>query len=342
MKEVGRDEEALISYSKVIELKPDYAESYNNLGIVLKNLKRYDQAISNYKKAIKLRPSYPEAHYNLGNTYAQLGKYKQAVAYLSLESYEDSEAKILECLYKDRNYSAFNQRLESLAQLNDIDILVAALSAFAAHQLKQEDPYPFCKNPIDFFHVGHLSNHTVDVDSFVNDVILEAEQMHSVWEPANKTTILGFQTAAAIFKKGEHCSALEKMIMEEVKSYYSRFSKEGCTFIRSWPIKYDLKGWYVRLVKNGYQKSHIHPAAWMSGVVYLKTVGSADSDKGAIELGLHGYNLPIIDNNFPRTIHRPQIGDIVLFPSSLFHRTIPFQEDTDRCVIAFDLTPVRN
>ena len=80
----------------------------------------------------------------------------------------------------------------------------------------------------------------------------------------------------------------------------------------------------------------------MSGVVYLKTVGSADSDKGAIELGLHGYNLPIIDDSFPRIIHRPQIGDIVLFPSSLFHRTIPFEEDTERCVIAFDLTPVRN
>ena len=34
---------------------------------------------------------------------------------------------------------------------------------------------------------------------------------------------------------------------------------------------------------------------------------------------------------------RPKMGDIILFPSSLFHRTIPFNMDAERCVIAFDL-----
>ena len=82
------------------------------------------------------------------------------------------------------------------------------------------------------------------------------------------------------------------------------------------------------------------PNKLLSGVVYLKTVDSPDSDQGAIEFGLHGYDIPIIDENYPTTIHRPKRGDIVLFPSSLFHRTIPFKQDVDRCVIAFDLKPV--
>ena len=43
--------------------------------------------------------------------------------------------------------------------------------------------------------------------------------------------------------------------------------------------------------------------------------------------------------NLPNLIHKPKIFDIALFPSSLFHRTIPFSSQEDRQVIAFDLVP---
>jgi len=33
------------------------------------------------------------------------------------------------------------------------------------------------------------------------------------------------------------------------------------------------------------------------------------------------------------------VGDIVLFPSSLFHRTIPFNAKEERICVAFDLKP---
>ena len=112
-----------------------------------------------------------------------------------------------------------------------------------------------------------------------------------------------------------------------------------CLFIKSWPLSYSLSGWYVRLLKGGHQGSHIHPSGWLSGVVYLKTVNDTNSPEGALELSLHGYSLPIIDNVHPKKLFKPKQGDIVFFPSSLFHRTIPFREDTERCVIAFDLYP---
>jgi hypothetical protein len=43
--------------------------------------------------------------------------------------------------------------------------------------------------------------------------------------------------------------------------------------------------------------------------------------------------------NFPVGIASPKVGDIVLFPSSLFHRTIPFNSNEERICIAFDLKP---
>ena len=114
------------------------------------------------------------------------------------------------------------------------------------------------------------------------------------------------------------------------------FKLESNLFIKCWPRKHKLTGWYNRLEKNGHHISHIHQTGWLSGVIYLKTINLSNSDEGAIEFGLHGYDLPITDEKYPRKLHRPKKGDIVLFPSSLFHKTIPFTTDTERCTIAFD------
>jgi hypothetical protein len=90
------------------------------------------------------------------------------------------------------------------------------------------------------------------------------------------------------------------------------------------------------MLKNGHQKAHIHPAGWVSGVLYLKTVESPVEHEGAIEFGLHGYGYPVKNEEYPRQIYQPNNGDLILFPSSLFHKTIPVIKDVERCVIAFD------
>jgi hypothetical protein len=57
-------------------------------------------------------------------------------------------------------------------------------------------------------------------------------------------------------------------------------------------------------------------------VFYLKTVKSPTHNEGAIKFGIHGYEYPIRDKIYPTKIHQPENGDLVLFPSSLFHETI--------------------
>ena len=98
-----------------------------------------------------------------------------------------------------------------------------------------------------------------------------------------------------------------------------------------------MVAWHVILKKQGYQIEHIHPGGWLSGVIYLKVVPSFKKNEGAIEFSLNGEHY--YDANSPKVMYPPKIGDIVLFPSSLHHRTIPFSADTDRISIAFDLVP---
>ena len=89
----------------------------------------------------------------------------------------------------------------------------------------------------------------------------------------------------------------------------------------------------------GHQGTHIHAGGWLSGVFYLKTVQEPIENEGAIEFGLDGYEYEEDGDNLPKILYEPQQGDMVLFPSSLFHRTLPITSQSERWVIAFDLIP---
>ena len=57
-RELGKLEEAEKSYRKAILLKPDYAEAYSNIGVIFKKLGKLNEAEASYRKAIELKPDY--------------------------------------------------------------------------------------------------------------------------------------------------------------------------------------------------------------------------------------------------------------------------------------------
>ena len=78
--QTGRVRESLYPLQKLIELSPEDAGAHNNLGVVLKNLKRLDEAEVSYRHAVALRSDYTAAHNNLGNTLQELGRLDEAEA----------------------------------------------------------------------------------------------------------------------------------------------------------------------------------------------------------------------------------------------------------------------
>jgi tetratricopeptide (TPR) repeat protein len=69
----GKKYEAIVAYTKAIEMKPNYAEAFYNRGLVYKNLGDYVQAIRDYNKAIELNPKFVEAYHERGTSYHALG-----------------------------------------------------------------------------------------------------------------------------------------------------------------------------------------------------------------------------------------------------------------------------
>jgi tetratricopeptide (TPR) repeat protein len=62
LKNMGRIEEALVSYGRAIALQPDYADTYVHLASALTDLRRPEEALPHCDRAIVLRPQDPFAH----------------------------------------------------------------------------------------------------------------------------------------------------------------------------------------------------------------------------------------------------------------------------------------
>ena len=73
-------DQALEYYEKGIEIDPNFAEIYNNLGILFTKIKLdNNKAEKFYKKSISLNYKLSEAHNNLGNLYKKINKFNEAV-----------------------------------------------------------------------------------------------------------------------------------------------------------------------------------------------------------------------------------------------------------------------
>jgi tetratricopeptide (TPR) repeat protein len=69
----------LENYSKAIQLNPNFANAYNNRGIVKKNQNLYNSAISDFEKAINIDQKNPAPYVNMGSVYFMLKDNKKAL-----------------------------------------------------------------------------------------------------------------------------------------------------------------------------------------------------------------------------------------------------------------------
>ncbi len=103
---------------------------------------------------------------------------------------------------------------------------------------------------------------------------------------------------------------------------------------------WDFTGsWSVRLASDGFHVSHIHPAGRMSSALYVAlptVIAAADKNHaGWIQFGAPPVELGL--NLKPYRLVQPQPGRLVLFPSYMWHGTVPFEADTPRLTVAFDV-----
>ena len=106
---------------------------------------------------------------------------------------------------------------------------------------------------------------------------------------------------------------------------------------RSRPRRTAIRAWANVMQSGDYEAAHIHERGWLSAV-YYPAIPEAGMTGGEIVFGPHelGDDLPPP----PRFVVRPEPGQLILFPSWLYHSTLPFLGAGLRVSIAVDFVPV--
>lgn len=97
--------------------------------------------------------------------------------------------------------------------------------------------------------------------------------------------------------------------------------------------------WSVRLRSGGHHSNHVHPRGWISSALYVGLPASAPgepTDAGWLTLGEPDDKLGLVMPPWRKI--EPKPGRLVLFPSFMWHGTVPFR-DGERLTVAFDVAP---
>ncbi len=316
--QLGRAEEAMASLHKAIELEPRAESAHNDLGNILREQGKLDEAADYYRRAVSLRPGYPDALVNLGLIQLKTGKPAQALDSLD------------QCLAK-----------------HPFDRRTLAWKAVALSELGRADEAAAIVDPERDVAVIHLDQSSPDADSAaLNDALAEELADHPALEPepAAETTRGRPQTGNLLDDPGEAVEALEWHLRATIDGHLAGLEDDGSpAYMRAIPRSYSLRMWATVLSEQDHQLTHFHPASWLSGVYYVRVpsiTASADDHAGWIEFGRPRDDAPTSFEPQIRLI-APEEGMVALFPSYLFHRTIPFAGPEKRISVAFDLYPAR-
>ena len=343
LRDEGKLDEAINHFKQAIKLFPNYADAQNYLGECYRDQGNLEDAIKCYFNTLALNQNHAGANYNMGEFLYLAGRFDEAVDYLERSKLDDWQERALYCTYKAEHFDSFKNKLDNIVSTHEKHNapFLQTLSTHHAVNFGTEDQYNFCKNGFDFVYQKSIPELANPNSQFLKDLLNDIDNT-AIEVRAQGMIINGKQSAGNLFKRPEASfRKLGEIVKQEFLNYKNKFAGADCELIKSFPKELEFtSSWYVRLRRGGYVDRHIHEVGWISGAVYLVLPkDKKDPTEGCFEYGLHGDSYPQKHSNFPVGIATPSVGDIVLFPSSLFHRTIPFNSNEERICIAFDLKP---
>lgn len=186
-------------------------------------------------------------------------------------------------------------------------------------------------------------------DAFFSEVGGALETMHRMQaHPIEQTVRGGTQTNGFLFRlKHPLLRVLEQQIRLAVCATLASFPRDPeHPYWSRRPSRPEGDGfrfagaWSVRLKSEGYHTNHIHPQGWISSALYValpEEVRDGEGDSGHLQFGVPPAELGIAVP--PRRVVKPEIGVLSLFPSYMWHGTVPFRSEQPRITVAFDLVP---
>ncbi|MGD9966659.1 MAG: 2OG-Fe(II) oxygenase family protein [Hyphomonadaceae bacterium] len=181
------------------------------------------------------------------------------------------------------------------------------------------------------------------IEAFNEALAVSLKRLHVLeTHPLDQSVRGGSQTSRSLMHVDDPIiQTFIKMRDEPIRDYMAAMSKADPNHPWSGRNtgKYRITGaWSVKLKPGGYHINHVHPAGWISGPYYVhvpKVVSEGEGQQGWVTFGEPRWPTP----GCPvEKIVQPQAGLQVLFPSYMWHGTIPFSEG-ERMTAPLDAAP---
>ena len=341
----GRRADAEKCYRRTLEIEPNEINPAVSLGNLLVSNAELDEALSIFEGLSKRLKSLTieqlsDIYYRIADIYNRKGVsfINQAIEYYGLSDQPLSSANRLELIYKSRDKATFVREAKKINLQGESNPLLAAIQTHASIRYEIKDENLFCKNPLEYISHTELTPE----EGFSEELII------SLLQESKKNTL----TPQSLINKGEQSAGnfflsdspgvlkIKQILTRHIAKYKDTYQNSDAGFIENWPKNSVLFGWIVRLRQGGSLDSHMHKQGWLSGSLYLKVPDGLHSTHGNIVFDLDGDSYPRGKNYYPKKEINVKTGDVVLFPSSIFHRTVPFDAQEDRVTLAFDLKPI--
>ncbi|MGD0191207.1 MAG: tetratricopeptide repeat protein [Rhizomicrobium sp.] len=304
------------AFERACFLDERLVRAHDGLGLILARLGECDAAIVEHEIAVRLDPSDPFSWRNFAETLLRAGEARRALeaAERSLELDPNNQGAI--AMWDVALRAAGDARAEALC---DYENLVR--------------PYEV-----------RLPDGFADVESFNRELNAYLDGLHrDRREFIDQTLRKGTQTLGNIFGR-DHAivELLRASIDEAVADYVSRMKDESDHLLykrKSVNFAYSAS-WSARLYDCGFHTNHVHPKGWISSAYYVALPDALEkpgTKEGWIKFGEPNFDCGL--SNPIRKEVRPRVGTLVLFPSYMWHGTIPFQSTQSRTTIAFDVVP---
>ena len=364
---------AVAAFDTALHHRPGFVAAWNDRGVALRALGRPAEARASWERAVALQPSFAAATTNLANLELAEQQLERAEA-LYRRALRDDASNLAARTGLGRtlwqggsNVEACREFERALQQSPSSFDALLALVSFQLSTRRLAEALSACDRFLRLTpnHSGGLGLRAevgreckddryaelLDLDRWLKvrdlpvDSALHAEltalltaQLRLTPAPPHHATQQGLHSGPLSSLHHPALSRLEELLERELGAYASALTT-NVPWAHSPNTAVALHTWGVVLGADGFQLPHLHPDAWLSGVYYVavpeRADGNSEDHAGSLEFGRADPALALRRARRSRFV-QPQPGRLVLFPSWLYHSTIPHGASGLRISIAFD------
>ena len=345
----GQVDEMLTSYDDAAIAVPQSPLPPTAKGDQFLILGRAADAQEQYRRALAIAPFHIPASIGLARAEAAAGEHALAIHSFetALKAHPDNPdiqtAFAYELLGQGDATRALTlaERATAVAPLSQPALAVLGL-CYRAKNSAREDALNNYDRFIQVFDLDPPQGYR-DARDFNRDLAVHVDELHNGAAQFFSQTLRGGTRSFDEFFRQRHKlrDALKRQIGDALKRYIEDMKQDPAhPFLSRRAQSMSISGsWSSRMQGGGFHVNHIH-SGWISSVYYV-AVPDAAADNVAKE-GWLKFGEPSADLGLDGSIRRmvqPKPGRLVLFPSYMWHGTVPFHSNETRTTIAFDVLP---